>query len=406
MRRWLELLAYATPALLALAAAPILARALGPADRGVFAIALVAFAFGQNLGNFGQAEQFAADLRNAERLRVLSKGLVTASASILAAVSAYLVLRLLEVEFCTALAVAVSIPTASFGLMLRTYAISRGDTFLLGVFEAALPAFIRLGLIILLFVAGALTVCAATVVTMFTVFLGYSLVFFILVRNKYLNFSPEPNWTRDKKTFLADLRYNLAGGLPAFGFKLNFLVMLRADIFILGAMSSPDQLGYYAAVSAVTDTAFAVSGAFKNRIQAAAYGKEGFKRIVRELSVLTGLLLPVVFLGVVFAEKFVRLLFGDEFSPAVPALQVLVVASVALILTDCGQGLLAVLGQRRAMFTSSLGATAIAILTSLLMVPTWGALGAAVSSLIAYSALALFSWIIAFRVIRYEQSGK
>jgi O-antigen/teichoic acid export membrane protein len=114
------------------------------------------------------------------------------------------------------------------------------------------------------------------------------------------------------------------------------------------------------------------------------------------------LLLPLVFLGIVSAERFVIVVFGDEFRPAAPSLQVLVVASVALILLDCGQGLLAVLGQRRAMFISSFVATAIAIVTLLLMVPTWGAFGAAVSSLIAYGTLAILSWVILFRVLRNE----
>ena len=47
--------------------------------------------------------------------------------------------------------------------------------------------------------------------------------------------------------------------------------MLRADVFILSALSTAQQVGFYAAAVAITESALALSAAFRNRIQAVTY---------------------------------------------------------------------------------------------------------------------------------------
>ena len=110
---------------------------------------------------------------------------------------------------------------------------------------------------------------------------------------------------------------------------------------------------------------------------------------------MLGLALPFVVVGTLIAKPFTLAMFGDAFAPAVPALRILIFAAIALMLVDCGQGLLAVLGLRRAMFiTSALGA-AVTILSLCLLVGRFGAVGAALASLFAYAVVAATSWTLA-----------
>src|SRR3954451_11764246 len=96
-RKWkraFEVLLYASSPVLSLVAAPLLARVLGPADRGVLAVAMAASAFAVSLGAAGQADLLSADLRIQPAFRQIRYAVGVAS-SLVAAVVCFWALLLL-----------------------------------------------------------------------------------------------------------------------------------------------------------------------------------------------------------------------------------------------------------------------------------------------------------------------
>jgi O-antigen/teichoic acid export membrane protein len=398
LRKWLELLLMGMPSLLALAAGPILARSLGPEGRGEFALALYAFAAATTLGNFGQAERLAADLREQSTSREGPRYFVCGSASSIAAVCAYIALRTIKVDPYTSLAVALAVPLSSLGLMWRALAISRGRTLLVAA-QSAAPAVLRLAFLAVLFILGHLTVFTAIALTMWASSIGALTLFWALNRSPTAgSLIVIPKGSR-RSQFRADLKTGLVEGLPVVGFSLNSLVIFRADVFMLSAMSTREQVGYYAAAVAVSEASWAVSAAFKNRMQAAAYTSQPLKKIRSELTVMLVLALPFVVVGELVTRQFTVAIFGENFSGAVPAMRILLITAIALMILDCGQGLLVVFGQRRAMFSTTAVGAGITVVALWLLIPRFGAAGAALASLGAYSIVGVASWILALKAV-------
>lgn len=398
LRRWLELLLFGTPSLLALATGPILARGLGADGRGQFALALAVYAFANSLGNFGQAERLAADLRDQLTLpRDGPRYFISASASLIAAVCAFIALRTINVDTYTSLAVALAVPVASMGFMWRALALSRGRTLLVAA-QPAVPAILRLAALAALFFSGRLTVFGATALTMLATSIGFLTIFWRLKVSRVPDALIAIPKTPRRLNFLADLKTGLVQGLPVVGFNLNSFVIFRADIFMLNAISTRDQLGLYAAAVALTEASWAASTAFKNRMQAAAYTARPLEKIRWELTLMLLLSLPIVLVCELFTRQLTVAMLGESFAGAVPVMRILLVTAIALMIFDCGQGLLAVFGLRRAMFSTTAVGAVITVVALWLLIPRFGAVGAAVASLCAYSAVGVASWTIAFRV--------
>ena len=381
-----------------MAAGPILARGLGPEARGEFALALAVYALATSLGNFGQAERLAADLRDQSTSpREGPRYFIAVSASLIAAVCAFIALRTIDVDHGTSLAVALAVPVASLGFMWRALAISRGRTLLVAA-QPAVPAVLRLAALAALFYSGCLTLFGATALTMLATSIGFLTIYWRLkVSQTPAALIPIPKTSSESK-FLTDLKTGLVQGLPVVGFNLNSFVIFRADIFMLNAISTRDQLGLYAAAVALTEASWAASTAFKNRMQAAAYTARPREKIRRELTVMLLLSLPVVLVCELFARQLTVIMFGESFSGAVPVMRILLVTAIALMIFDCGQGLLAVFGQRRAMFSTTAVGAVITVAALWILIPRFGAVGAALASLCAYSAVGVASWTIAFKV--------
>ncbi|MDO0972829.1 polysaccharide biosynthesis C-terminal domain-containing protein [Mycolicibacterium frederiksbergense] len=378
----------------------MLARGLGPIGRGEFAIALAVFSLAATLGSFGQAERLSADLRDDVAINSRPRYFIVGCISAVAAIAAWVSVQTLGANISTANAVAVAVPIVSFGLLWRAVAVSQGKSLVLAT-QAAAPAIVRFLLITLIFATGGLSTFSATATTTLCTSLGV-LYLWLTLRSA----RPQPPASAGAlkpRAFFADVKTGVLQGLPVLGFALCTAVSLRADVFLLNALSTPEQVGYYAATVAITESALAVSAAFKNRMQSAAYTDDPIPSVRRELLVMLAIVLPIAALGEAIAHPFTVAMFGVPFAPAVPALRVLIVAAIALMLVDSGQGLLAVLGRRREMFiTSAIGAI-VTLLALGLLVPHLGAVGAGIASLIAYSTVGVASWFIAVRALRSER---
>ncbi len=155
-----------------------------------------------------------------------------------------------------------------------------------------------------------------------------------------------PGWRRDVLPEL--MRF----GLPLAGASLLLFLMLNLDYVVVGHMFGPVELGLYLLAFNVASWPSTVIGSAIRRVTLAAFSRmseqqeegisEGFSRVV---GLVMGVTLPVCALLSVYAEPIIRTLYGDRWTGAVGALQLLVVFSAARIAVELTYDLLAATGR-------------------------------------------------------------
>jgi len=180
---------------------------------------------------------------------------------------------------------------------------------------------------------------------------------------------------------------------------------LRLDQMLMSAMGLVAPLGIYAVAVAVASGVGPVFAALAvvvlHRATRAAKDETPAREIGRvlELALLVGL--PVVFAGIALAPSVVPFVFGEPYRPSVLPAQVLLVAAFF-------QGMNAILGNAlraigrpgRSSIAEGVGC-AVTVALLLVLLPRYGALGAATASLAAYALVTL----IQFRSVAAAERG-
>lgn len=242
--------------------------------------------------------------------------------------------------------------------------------------SSALAGLVRLVAIPLLAMLGLLSLDAAFALQAFV-------VLFVSVALLYPLMRELPNGPGNRT-----LRDALVAGAPVVGFGLLTAVTLRADLITLQLFSDSQQVGVYAAVVAVTQAALAISTFFRNRAQAGiASGRSGMA-VWRYPLALSGLAALGILAAQILAEPLSDLLFGPAYEGAAGVMRILAVAAAMQMLLDVGQGMLIASGRRRALLSVAIVGAVVTILSLALLVPTAGAMGAAVAATVGSGASA------------------
>lgn len=177
-------------------------------------------------------------------------------------------------------------------------------------------------------------------------------------------------------------------------------MLMRADYLLIGLLLDSEQLGYYAMATAAAELLFIVPEAVTTPLMKRLLQQdEGIERLTPLALRLTGTAMLAACLGLaVTGEWLIVLLFGDVFRPAYPALLALLPGMFSLCYSSILH--LDLLGKERpgtlSIFAGA--AAALNLLLALLLIPRWGIVGAAVASSVAYSALALAMLLLYWRV--------
>ena len=187
---------------------------------------------------------------------------------------------------------------------------------------------------------------------------------------------------------------NFRGPLLVFGIPMMLTILpqtlnLRLDQLLMASLMGPQPLGYYvvavAWAGAVAPVFHSVEAVLFPHISAMEeprhrhqFLKVYFSRALLLVPLITILLLAVT-------PVAIRLLFGLEFRPSIPAALILTVASgfsgLNLILSAGLQGF----GRPKSILKAELVGFAVTLVSLATLLPAFGIVGAAVSSFLAYS---------------------
>ena len=202
-------------------------------------------------------------------------------------------------------------------------------------------------------------------------------------------------------------RYNLA--LAAL-ILLDVIVWQRSELLFLGRLSNAAQVSFYAVPFALTERvvdlipgavlgvllpglAFAQASPDPSRVGAV------FGEALRYLALLT---LPITLVGIVLAPFIIRILYGSDFGGATIVLQILLVAVLFGVIGQASRSALLGMEAQGRLLKTGVAAAALSIALDFLLIPRWGAVGAAIANTTVQGTWALAIFIPLWRRLHNE----
>ncbi len=167
---------------------------------------------------------------------------------------------------------------------------------------------------------------------------------------------------------------------------------LRLDVVLVAAILGAASAGIYLVATRVSEVVTQVANAAATLLFPVVAGQgdqrdtaftERTVRVVATLVILSALAVGLA------AIPLLALIFGDEYAAALPALQVLLLAAVSLSVGRLLAGDLKGRGHPGLVSAASALGLVIMVLGDLVILPLWGIIGAALMSLVAYTATAI-----------------
>lgn len=168
------------------------------------------------------------------------------------------------------------------------------------------------------------------------------------------------------------------------------MVYLRIDQVMLGWLSTQDQVGQYAAAVRISEVWFfvpaaIVSSLFPRIIQLRSSDELQFRQKLQHLYGLLAFLGYAVALPtMLLAPWLVRLLFGAAYLPAGTLLAILIWSGLFANLTVARNAHLIALEAGRALLWCTMAGALANIVLNLFLIPPFGAIGAATSTVVSY----------------------
>ena len=177
-------------------------------------------------------------------------------------------------------------------------------------------------------------------------------------------------------------------------------VYTHLDVVMLGFMKTDADVGYYnAAVKVKTILVSIVTSLGVVLLPRASYYvekglKEEFYRITKKAIHFVFIIsVPLIVYFIIFAKEGILLLCGDEFGPAVLPMQIIMPTLLLIGLTNImGIQILVPVGKEKIVLYSEIAGAIVDIVINALLIPSLGAAGAAIGTLVAE----LVVWIVQF----------
>jgi O-antigen/teichoic acid export membrane protein len=195
-------------------------------------------------------------------------------------------------------------------------------------------------------------------------------------------------------------RRALVGGLALHPATVGLFLNLRADIFIVALLASAQATGLYSLAVTLAETVFlaawtvAAAGNHAQTAEPIDVASRYTLSFIRQSWMVTA---AVASLACGFAIPLIGFVYGRQWLGSVLPLMILTLAAVALSVEAPARLLLARLGRSRAISTASTVGFLLNIAANFGLVPVLGITGAAIASLVSYTAYAAMLMVVLSR---------
>ncbi len=129
------------------------------------------------------------------------------------------------------------------------------------------------------------------------------------------------------------------------------------------------------------------------------YLKEGIELVYRYAFIIV---LPLALVLFSFPELTLRLLFGEEFQTASKALRILAISAVVLTVGNINNSVFSGIGRPRVASMIVFSAAMLNLILNIILVPLYGIVGAASSTLIAFALILMLSILKLKKIIKFK----
>lgn len=219
---------------------------------------------------------------------------------------------------------------------------------------------------------------------------------------KEIRYVPKPNWRSFKKVFLESLLFFIPS--------LILTITPIIDQTMLGSMTNTTEVGYYEAANKIKTIALvftaAISSILLSRVsflKSSNQNKDAHNKIVSSLDVSLFILLPLVVGICLVAKLFIPLYYGDDFSNSVDVMYWLtpstLFSSIATLLIF---GYYFATGKTKKITIIILICDSINLLTNIVGIKYFGAVGAAFTSSLANGVMTFLCIFYSRKDIKYK----
>lgn len=365
----------------------VLTRWLGPEGLGLYTALMVVPLILTSLGELG-VRQSAAYMTGkklapeTQVARVLAAVWVLSSAfSIVLVLAAYYVQGMHRHGLSYVLIGASLVPAGLITRYANGIALGKRWISRMNIGDTAQVA-VRVGLLVGLVIGLHAGVSGALLVELLAASVPGLLMLYWLKRDIGISFMPL--W--DKTLGCSLVTHGFKFALALFVLTLNY----RASVLILQRFVSHSDIGQFGLGMKIAELIWMIPSAvgmvtFSH--STAASDPQRFAQTTTQIMRLTVFVCGLCALGIgVFCRPFVVSLFGSEYLPSVPVIRALLPGCAAAVVFKVLNADLAGRGQPLAAMWVYLGALGVNVVSSLMLIPIYGATGAAVASSISYVA--------------------
>ncbi|MCB4756458.1 MAG: oligosaccharide flippase family protein [Elusimicrobia bacterium] len=379
----------------------LVARILGPEGRGLYAITFVVGAIGIQFGNLGL---HAANVYYVSRDPKSLPGLLGNSFAVsfimgvcmiigVGLWSGHVTQLLLFSTWLLMLALAW-IPFGLFYLFLQNLLLGLKQIRFFNGIELTMKI-VTVILIGVLIIRKAVTVERVFLMSLIT--LIFSNIWALIVLKPFLTEAPRVSFSLFKRHF----RYGLKAYIAAF---FGYLVG-RLDLLLVQYMMGSEQSGYYSVSVNMADVLYTVPLVIGTilfpRLAAVSDASERWRLAHKTTIVTLVIMIPLVFVALIFAEPLITILFGRAFLPAVTPFRVIGGSMIMYGAAGILSNYLASDGLPPFLIVIWIMATVLNIILNLILIPTHGILGAAWASFICYGGIFVVQY--GYALIRSER---
>lgn len=265
--------------------------------------------------------------------------------------------------------------------------------------EAAYQFFFGLSLPVTAFVL--LKLGYGVLAAMYSYILMPILLIVLFSRNMYRLISDGRHFRLRKKT----LKKLVLFGLPFTVTGFSATLLANTDTVLLTGMSSLYEVGLYQAALPTANILLLFGSILATVLLplSSELWKRNKKDIITDsLSKLYTYavmgFLPIVLTFIVYADFILNILFGNEFSEATAALQILAVGAAFLVFNAINSATLSGIGFPKENAKAIMGGVVVNIIANLLLIPSFGITGASIATML--SALVIF-WLSIYYIKRH-----
>jgi O-antigen/teichoic acid export membrane protein len=383
----------------------LLARLIGVAGVGLYFLAITVVDIGATISRLGLENaglRFASiaysqgDRGTLAALYRRSMGLAF-GAGIVVALPVWLIVSHLPLGGDRAPELRAEFPLLVFALAPLALLIIQAE-FLKGVGASSIGTFAHAVVPPLLLLTGSIALWLLNAATLHSIFLTYvivalvSMIHAVAVWNWRL-----PGIWRERGAF--DTRRLLRTSMPVLLVTSMNLVMGWTDILVLGIWADAKEVGIYGISMRIALLTAFVLGAINVVVapQFAALHAEGnvtaLRRLAQQSAFWTSVAAAPALLALMLVPDLILQLFGPQFKEGAWALRILALGQFVNLATGPVGTLLLMTGHEKLMRNNVAASAALNLLGNLILVPSYGAVGAAASTALSLSFMNIVSWI-------------